>query len=97
LQQLNSPQAKAIIPDPKLRAGLFTLACTSASAAIDSVLTSSNQSGKAYASIGYDSTLSDGVAVANGNSSGSARNEVREVKLICWQGFTKSGQLGLMR
>jgi hypothetical protein len=70
LQQLNSPQAKAIIPDPKLRAGLFTLACTSASAAIDSVLTSSNQSGKAYASIGYDSTLSDGVAVANGNSSG---------------------------
>jgi hypothetical protein len=28
---------------------------------------------------------------------GSARNEVREVKLICWQGFTKSGQLGLMR
>lgn len=27
---------------------------------------------------------------------GSARNEVREVKLICWQGFTKSGQLGLM-
>ncbi len=70
LQQFNSPQAKAIMPDPKLRAGLFSLAGTSASAAIDSVLTSNNQSGKPYASISYDSALTDGAAVANGNSSG---------------------------
>ena len=27
---------------------------------------------------------------------GSSRNEVRDVKLICWQGFTNGGQLGLM-
>ncbi len=71
LQQFNSPQAKAIMPDPKLRAGLFSLAGTSASAAIDSVLTSNNQSGKPYASINYDSTLSEGAMLAIANPDGS--------------------------
>lgn len=70
LQQLNSSQAKAIIPDPKLRAGLFTLACTSASAAIDSVLTSSNQSGKPYASINYAPSIPPGTIFASSNSIG---------------------------
>jgi hypothetical protein len=71
LNQFKSPQAKAIMPDPKLRAGLFSLAGTSASAAIDSVLTSNNQSGKQYASISYDSTLSEGAMISQGISDGS--------------------------
>lgn len=70
LQQFRSPQAKAIMPDPKLRAGLFSLAGTSASAAIDSVLTSNNQSGKPYASIDYDDNVAPGIMLATSLSNG---------------------------
>jgi hypothetical protein len=71
LQQFNSPQAKAIMPDPKLRAGLFSLAGTSASAAIDSVLTSNNQSGKPYASINYDPATPQGFMGATADTQGN--------------------------
>lgn len=70
LNQFKSPQAKGIMPDPKLRAGLFSLAGTSASAAIDSVLTSNNQSGKPYASITFDQNAPSGFVGARGNSLG---------------------------
>lgn len=71
LAQFDAASTKAIVPDPKLRAGLFSLAGTSSSGAIDAVLTNKNQSGKPYSSIKYDPAFTASFAAAAGNADGT--------------------------
>lgn len=67
----SSAQTKAIIPDPKIRAGLLSLAGTSASGAINTILTSANQSGKPYAKVDFDASFTGAFAAASGNANGT--------------------------
>lgn len=67
----DAASTRAILPNPNLRAGLLSLSGTSASGAIDTILTSNNQSGRPYASVDFDPSVVGPSAVTGARANGA--------------------------
>lgn len=71
MNKFSAASTKAIVPDPKVRAALFSLVGTSESGAIDAILTSSNQSGKPFKNVDFNSAVTGSYASSTGNPDGT--------------------------